>query len=89
MQIRPTSNIQTTSSINLQTQNTSAGAQQSGASIPVDQLDISAEAQMIGQTNGDIRADRVAEIKAQIASGQYETSAKMDIAMSRLFDAIG
>ena len=88
MQIRPTSNIQTTSSINLQTQSTSAGAQ-SGASIPVDQLDISAEAQMIGQTSGDIRADRVAEIKAQIASGQYETSAKMDIAMSRLFDAIG
>ena len=88
MQIRPTSNIQTTSSINLQTQNTSTGAQ-SGASIPVDQLDISAEAQMIGQSGGDIRADRVAEIKAQIASGQYETSAKMDIAMSRLFDAIG
>ena len=88
MQIRPTSNIQTTSSVNLQTQNTSAGTQ-SGASIPVDQLDISAEAQMIGQTNADVRADRVAEIKAQIASGQYETSAKMDIAMSRLFDAIG
>ena len=88
MQIRPTSNIQTTSSINLQTQNTSAEAQ-TGASIPVDQLEISAEAQMIGQTSGDIRADRVAEIKAQIASGQYETSAKMDVAMTRLFDAIG
>lgn len=88
MQIRPTSNIQTTSSVNLQTQNTSSGAQ-SGSSIPVDQLDISSEAQMISQANGDVRADRVAEIKAQIASGQYETSAKMDIAMSRLFDAIG
>lgn len=44
---------------------------------------------MIGQSNGDVRADRVAEIKAQIASGQYETTAKMDVAMSRLFDAIG
>ncbi|MDB4766949.1 flagellar biosynthesis anti-sigma factor FlgM [bacterium] len=88
MQIRPTSNIQTTSAINLQTQNTSAGAQSSGT-IPVDQLEISAEAQMIGQSNADVRADRIAEIKAQIVSGQYETSAKMDVAMSRLFDAIG
>ena len=88
MQIRPTSNIQTSSAINLQTQNTSAGAQSSGT-IPVDQLEISAEAQMIGQSNGDVRADRIADIKAQIASGQYETSAKMDVAMSRLFEAIG
>jgi len=88
MQIRPTSNIQTSSAVNLQTQNTSAGAQTSNA-MPVDQLEISAEAQMIGQSSGDVRADRIAEIKAQIVSGQYETSAKMDIAMSRLFDAIG
>lgn len=88
MQIRPTSNIQTTSAINLQTQNTSAGAQ-SNSTIPVDQLDISAEAQMISQSSGDVRADRIAEIKAQIVSGQYETSAKMDVAMARLFDAIG
>lgn len=88
MQIRPTSNIQTNSAINLQTQNTSAGTQ-SNATIPVDQLEISAEAQMIGQSSGDVRADRVAEIKAQIVSGQYETAAKMDIAMSRLLDAIG
>ena len=88
MQIRPTSNIQTTSSINLQTQNTSAGAQSSGT-IPVDQLEISAEAQMIGQSSADVRTDRIAEIKAQIVSGQYETSAKMDVAMSRLFEAIG
>ena len=88
MQIRPTSNIQTSSAINLQTQNTSAGAQSSGT-VPVDQLEISAEAQMIGQSSADVRADRIAEIKAQIVSGQYETSAKMDVAMSRLFEAIG
>ena len=88
MQIRPTSNIQTSSAINLQTQNTSAGAQ-SGGTVPVDQLEISQEAQMIGQTSADVRADRIAEIKAQIVSGQYETSAKMDVAMSRLFEAIG
>ena len=88
MQIRPTSNIQTSSAINLQTQNTSAGAQSSGT-VPVDQLEISQEAQMIGQTSADVRADRIAEIKSQIVSGQYETSAKMDVAMSRLFEAIG
>ena len=88
MQIRPTSNVQNASAINLQTQNTSAGAQSSGT-IPVDQLEISAEAQAVGQSSGDVRADRIAEIKAQIVSGQYETSAKMDVAMSRMFDAIG
>ena len=89
MQIRPTSNIQTSSAVNLQTQNTTRGAEAAN-SAPVDQLEISAEAQMISTTatNGDIRADRVADIRAQIASGQYETAEKLDVAMSRLFDEL-
>lgn len=88
MQIRPTSNIQT-SSVNLQPQNTtrSAGAQNPA---PVDQLDISAEAQMMSaaSTSGDIRADRVADIRAQIADGRYDTNEKLEAAVSRMFDEL-
>ncbi|MFK7769822.1 MAG: flagellar biosynthesis anti-sigma factor FlgM [Mariniblastus sp.] len=88
MQIRPTSNIQSSSAVNLQTQNTTRGAD-SANSAPVDQLEISAEAQMISSSSTDIRADRVADIRAQIASGNYDTPEKFDAAMSRMFDEFG
>ena len=57
----------------------------------VDQLDISPEADLVSQVRDlpDIRADKVAAIKAQIAAGMYETDAKLDIALSRLLDEIG
>jgi negative regulator of flagellin synthesis FlgM len=56
----------------------------------VDQLDISPEADLIHQVHSlpDIRADRVAEIRAQIASGAYETPEKLDLALERLLDEI-
>jgi anti-sigma28 factor (negative regulator of flagellin synthesis) len=44
---------------------------------------------MISKTSADVRADRVADIKAQIVSGQYETAEKLDAAVSRMFEAIG
>ena len=88
MQIRPTSNIQSTTNVNLQTQN-SASSTQTGSSIPVDSLEISPEAQMITKSSSDVRTERVAEIKAQIVSGQYETAEKLDAAVSRMFEAIG
>ena len=58
---------------------------------PVDQVDISPEAQLIDQVNDipDIRADRVSEIRAQIDAGIYETEEKLDIALGRLLDEIG
>ena len=87
MQIRPTNTVQTTHNVNLNTQKSSMP--QSSNSLPVDQLDISAEAQALSTQNaGDIRADRVADIKAQIARGDYETSEKLDAAVSRLLDEI-
>ncbi len=90
MQIRPTSNIQTSSAVNLQTQNTTSTAANAGSanSIPVDQLEISAEAQMISTTgvSTEFRADRVADLRAQIASGQYESPEKLEAAVSRMFD---
>ena len=56
----------------------------------VDQLDISPEADLINQVHSmpDIRADRVAQIRAQIASGDYETPEKIDLALNALLDEI-
>lgn len=36
-----------------------------------------------------IRARRLAEIKAQIDNGTYETTERLDAALSRLFAAVG
>lgn len=90
MQIRPTSNIRSTTAINLQPQ-AKTNATSSTTSVPVDQLNISAEAQMMSATSPgtDVRADRVADIRAQIAGGQYETSEKMDLAIGRMLNEIG
>ena len=86
MQIRSTSNIQTSSAVNLQKQN-STSATQNANSVPVDSLEISAEAQMLSTSSAtDIRADRVANLRAQIASGEYETPEKLEAAVSRMFD---
>lgn len=56
-----------------------------------DQLDISPEADMLSRLRGipDIRADRVAELRAAIASGSYETEEKVGVALDRLLDEIG
>lgn len=58
---------------------------------PVDQVDISPEAQLIDQVHNlpDVRMDRVADIRAQIEAGTYETEEKMDLALGRLLDEIG
>ena len=86
MQIQPTNNIASSSAVNLQAQNSTSSTDAANM-LPVDQLDISAEAQSISQTGTtEIRADRVADIRAQIATGQYETAEKMDIALSRMLN---
>jgi anti-sigma28 factor (negative regulator of flagellin synthesis) len=57
----------------------------------MDQVDISPAAEMVGRVADlpEIRADRVTEIRAQIAAGVYETDAKLDVALGRLLDEIG
>jgi negative regulator of flagellin synthesis FlgM len=66
-------------------------AETTGRLVEADQLDISHEADMISrmQDTSDIRADRVAAVRAQIEAGVYETSDKLDIAVDRLLDALG
>lgn len=56
-----------------------------------DEVNISDAARLIEQVHQapDIRQDRVQAIRAQIASGTYETSEKLDVAVSRLLDEIG
>jgi len=60
------------------------------SSFGVDQLDLSPEVEFAAQIRDlpEIREDRVAAIRAQIANGTYETNEKLDIALSRLLDEI-
>ena len=60
------------------------------APAQTDELDISSEADYVSRAKEipDIRADRVADIRSQIASGAYETDEKIDIALSRLLDEL-
>ncbi|MEZ6137829.1 MAG: flagellar biosynthesis anti-sigma factor FlgM [Pirellulaceae bacterium] len=60
-----------------------------------DQLDLSAEAQQIAQsqasagqavTTGGIRADKVSELRQAIANGTYETPERMSAALDRMLD---
>ena len=68
---------------------TQAPAEATG-SYGVDQLDLSPQAEFVAQARDlpEIREERVAAIRAQIASGTYETPEKLDIALSRLLDEI-
>lgn len=86
MQIRRTTTVQNTNAVNLQ-KSSKTTAPQTGTAIPVDQLDISAEAQRI-QANGGIRTDRVEDLRAQIAQGQYETPEKIESAVERMLDEL-
>ena len=72
----------------------SASAKTSAA--PVDQLDLSQAATPANRLDatsavaggGEIRIDRVAEIRRQIADGQYETPEKLDAALDRFLDQL-
>ena len=58
-----------------------------------DQLDLSSDATSINRVhataiagNGEIRIDRVAEIRRQIADGTYDTPDKIDAALDKFLD---
>lgn len=61
------------------------------SSAPSDELQLSDKAQLASRMADipDIRADRVASIRASIADGTYETSGRMSMALDRLLDEIG
>jgi negative regulator of flagellin synthesis FlgM len=57
---------------------------------PQDQLTLSPEALLASriQQLPEIRNDKVAEIRAQIESGKYESAEKLDVALDRLLDEL-
>ena len=64
----------------------------SPSSAVSDQLDISpaAEAAMIQTVeNQDSRADRITQIRSEIAAGTYDTTERMAAAMDGLLDEVG
>ena len=70
------------------------GAGKSSAA-PIDRLELShtPEVNRLEVTNqiaggGEIRIDRVAEIRRQISNGTYETAEKLDAALDRLLDQL-
>jgi negative regulator of flagellin synthesis FlgM len=73
-----------------------ADSPQSGKSVagPSDQLDISQAAEAAiqasesGAGGGEIRADLVARVRSEIATGTYETPEKLDAALDRLLDEL-
>jgi anti-sigma28 factor (negative regulator of flagellin synthesis) len=68
----------------------SAPTSSAQAARGADQLDISAAAEAAAAaSDGDFRADLVARIQNEIASGTYETAAKLDVAVDRLLDEMG
>ncbi len=92
MQIQGPSHLHGAQPINSPHRATQAESTSATSSLAeVDQLDISPEADLVSRTSGlpEMRMDRVAEIRAQIASGTYETDAMLDVALDRLLDEIG
>lgn len=66
------------------------------SAAPVDQLDLSSAATSANRLDsaspiaggGEIRIDRVADIRRQIADGSYDTPEKMDAALDRFLDEL-
>ena len=91
MQIRGTSNIQSTSQVNFSSKVQTVENQSVATQLDTtDHIDISSEAQMLAGMNdiADIRASRVADIRSQIELGQYETTEKLDAALDRMLDEL-
>jgi negative regulator of flagellin synthesis FlgM len=60
------------------------------AQAPRDQVEISPLGRMLDGVSRlpEIRHEKVAEIRAQIAAGIYDTPEKMDLALDRLLDEL-
>jgi negative regulator of flagellin synthesis FlgM len=66
-------------------------AGKAGADAAVDRVEISSAGQAAAAAaeNSEIRQSLVDRIRAEIASGTYETPRKLDAAVDRLLDEIG
>ena len=78
--------------------NVGTGAEKSRVSAsPVDQLDISAAGRAAASSGtsapatvgGDMRLDKIADLRRQIASGTYDTPERFEAAFGKLLDDLG
>jgi anti-sigma28 factor (negative regulator of flagellin synthesis) len=51
-----------------------------------DRVELSGAGHLLGALQANVRADKVASIKAQIDAGTYEDDHKIDVAVDRLLD---
>jgi negative regulator of flagellin synthesis FlgM len=64
-----------------------APAAETSRPSPKDRVELSGMGHLLGALkNNDIRADKVADIKAQIAAGTYDDDQKLDAAVDRLLE---
>lgn len=78
----------------LQPQSPGTAAAPPRSAGPVDQLDLSSsvsrlDATSAAQPSSEMRIDRVADLRRQIASGNYDTAEKLDVALERMLDRFG
>lgn len=66
-----------------------ASAESAPAMSPQDEVEISSAGRLMQEieTDTDLRSERLAQIKAAIDDGTYETEEKMRIAVQRLLEA--
>ncbi len=94
MDVNGTSSISGSSPINRPMNPTHTNNQEAPTSKPIsspqDELEISSAGRMLDEmtNNSEMRAERLAQIKAAIDDGTYETDEKLDAALSRLLNQI-
>lgn len=70
-----------------------AAASKPPLEVPQDELELSAASQLTGKTTEGAeatqRAERLARIKSEIEAGSYDTDAKLEAAMLKMFDRHG
>lgn len=90
MYINGTATVHAAQGLNSPHRTTAAAPQSVGYSYGSDQVDISPEADLLSQVHNmpEIRADRVADLKAQIAAGGYDTDEKLSAALDGLLDEL-
>lgn len=94
MDVNGTSSISGSLPINKQNGPSNTNIKQTPASKPIsspqDELEISSAGRMLDEmtNNSDMRAERLAQIKAAIDDGTYDTDEKLEAALSRMLDQI-
>lgn len=70
-----------------------AAASKPPLEVPQDEVELSAAGQLMGKltegTESTQRAERLARIKAEIDAGTYDTDAKLEAALLKMFDSHG